>query len=388
MRRRQLLRGLAATGAVGAVPAVLSGCSSFAPATSRLAPHAPLARIDARPDRLTAVTVCTRPFRSAGPRIEAERLGAKTLVHCYGHGGSGWSLSWGSAERAVALASASGSRELAVIGCGAIGLTTAIVAQRAGFAVTIYAESFPPDVRSMLATGVWSPNSRFCTAQQLTPALADQWEQMARRSWWHYQNLLGLPGEPVEWAEQYQLSSEPWDQGGGGEDGEPEYPHLERDRTPDLRQTPVDLATDQHPFALRYVRRVGMLMFNLSAYVQHLLTVYRGGGGRMQQRRFATPADLADLRETIVVNATGYGARALFGDDSVIPVRGQLARLVPQPEVRYGINCGELNLNVVPRRDGLIVQAQAAGDFGSSDARPDRAASEAAVARLASIYRR
>ena len=69
-----------------------------------------------------------------------------------------------------------------------------------------------------------------------------------------------------------------------------------------------------------------------------------------------------------------------------MPVRGQTARLVPQPEVRYGLNWRGHNLFVVPRRDGILVQAQAPGDFGNPDDRVDRAASEAAVARLASLF--
>ena len=67
-------------------------------------------------ERLERITVCTRPFRAAGPRIEAERLADKLVIHNYGHGGSGWSLSWGSATLVLPLALASGSREIGVIG--------------------------------------------------------------------------------------------------------------------------------------------------------------------------------------------------------------------------------------------------------------------------------
>ena len=63
-----------------------------------------------------------------------------------------------------------------------------------------------------------------------------------------------------------------------------------------------------------------------------------------------------------------------------------MARLVPQADVNYGISCRGHNLSVVPRRDGILVRAQAVGDFGSEDTTPDRAASRAAVARLAGLY--
>jgi glycine/D-amino acid oxidase-like deaminating enzyme len=123
------------------------------------------------PDRIIAMNVCTRPFRAQGPRIALETLAGKPVVHNYGHGGSGWSLSWGSAAEALALVPQAPPGALAVVGCGAIGLTTALLAQRHGYAVTIYAKERPPYVRSSYATGVWSPDSRIATAEH-GPAFA------------------------------------------------------------------------------------------------------------------------------------------------------------------------------------------------------------------------
>src|SRR5467141_856425 len=95
-------------------------------------PMLQLPRLRVSVDRITRITVCTRPFRAQGPRTDVEKIGAKTVVHNYGHGGSGWSLSWGAASLANASAMATGERDIAVIGCGAMGLTTAIALQRAG----------------------------------------------------------------------------------------------------------------------------------------------------------------------------------------------------------------------------------------------------------------
>jgi len=88
-------------------------------------------------DLIFRITVCVRPFRAAGPRLDVERVGDKTVGHNYGHGGSGWSLSWGSGAVVTEKAMAVGEREVAVVGCGALGLTAAIQLQRARAKVTI-----------------------------------------------------------------------------------------------------------------------------------------------------------------------------------------------------------------------------------------------------------
>ena len=178
--RRAVLAGTGATLLLG----MLEGCR----APAQRPTGTPSARLELPPihadiGRITSITVCTRPFRPQGPRLDVERIGNKTVVHNYGHGGSGWSLSWGSSAIATENVLATGVREVGVIGCGALGLTSALLLQRAGLRVTIYAKDLPPNVRSSLATGVWSPDSRICLEQNVTPAFKRQWEAMARHSW-------------------------------------------------------------------------------------------------------------------------------------------------------------------------------------------------------------
>jgi D-amino-acid oxidase len=46
-----------------------------------------------------------RPFRKSGVRLEREKLrDGRTVIHNYGHGGSGFTLSWGCAQEVVGLA--------------------------------------------------------------------------------------------------------------------------------------------------------------------------------------------------------------------------------------------------------------------------------------------
>src|SRR5262249_13842125 len=93
-------------------------------------------------NRLIREVVGLRPYRSTGFRVEATRLGNKLLIHNYGHGGAGVTLSWGTASLAVDLLrdflqtrtrsarSSQKPKRFAIIGCGVNGLSTARLLQR------------------------------------------------------------------------------------------------------------------------------------------------------------------------------------------------------------------------------------------------------------------
>jgi glycine/D-amino acid oxidase-like deaminating enzyme len=374
--------------AVGGLSAV--GLAAQAGAATPFDPVATLPPIRATPDRLFRITVCLRPFRAAGPRIEVEEVGRKRVVHNYGHGGSGWSLSWGSAQEAAALAFADGVRDVAVIGAGALGLTAALTAQRAGAAVTIYAKEQFPYVRSARATGSWTPDSRVAFEKAAGPAFPERWEKMARASFAMHQSMLGLPGDPVEWTDRFALSDTPFDQPGPPEPDHPERPddfiRLEH-RLADITPRRVELAPGTHPFRMAHVARNSGLTFNVADLARQLMSDFLLAGGRVAPMEFHTPADLSRLKEKIVINCTGYGARALWRDESIIPVRGQIAWLIPQAGATYGAYHGTLSM--LARRDGIVVQEIGPDDwfgFNDDNEQPDRAAAEASVRELASWW--
>ena len=54
--------------------------------------------------RILRERVGLRPFRKTGVRLEREKLSdRRTVIHNYGHGGSGFTLSWGCAENVFRL---------------------------------------------------------------------------------------------------------------------------------------------------------------------------------------------------------------------------------------------------------------------------------------------
>ena len=398
--RRRLLQASMLLG--GASLVGLGGCATASPPSSDARgaggaadialgsydPPPPLAPLRARPDRLFDITVCLRPFRAAGPRLDVEQIGDTLVVHNYGHGGSGWSLSWGSSTLAVQKAMQGGPTEVAVVGCGALGLTSARLAQQAGAKVTIYARDLLPQARSSRATGSWTPDSRIALADAVAPGFPALWEQMARTSFKTYRSYLGLPGEPVEWIDYYLLADAPSESptprpAPVGELAFASY----RDRIADLTPRAQALPAGATPFPVARVRRSETLMFNVADYGHTLMSDFLIAGGVIRRREFHAPAELAQLPQKVVINCPGYGARALWRDESIVPVRGQIGWLLPQPEVRYGFYYRDVG--VLSRRDGIVVQALAGGDmkgYGDADETPDRAESERAVAAIAPLF--
>ena len=75
----------------------------------------------------------------------------------------------------------------------------------------------------------------------------------------------------------------------------------------------------------------------------------------------------------------------MWKDETLTPVRGQITRLIPQPDVRYGLLYR--HILTVPRRDGMVVQSFAESGYGETDETPDRAEAEDAVRMLAGAFR-
>jgi len=375
----------------------LPGCASLAqssplaqtPQADRAdAPTAP--RLDLTAERLMRITVCLRPFRAAGPRIEAEQHGDKRIVHNYGHGGAGWSLSWGSAQRAAALALADGARDIAVIGAGAIGLTSALTLAQAGARVTIYADQLPPQTRSARATGTWSPDSRIALTDAAPAGFPAAWEAMTRGSFEAHQAYVGLAGAPVEWTERYVLSDLDaiTARALGGSYAVQGFAALNaqvRDLTPPFRT----LEAAENPFPVLRARHGVTMTFNVAEYAHRLFSDFLLLGGRFERRVFHAPSDLGQLLQPVIVNCTGYGARTLWRDNSIIPIRGQIAWMAPHQTARYGFYYRDVS--VLARSDGIVVQETGEKDswgYNLDAETPDRAEFETALAKVAPLFAR
>ena len=344
MHRRTFL----ATGGRVVAGLAISGCLPRASARS-----APIARrrvdlvpVDVSWERIIRTTVGLRPHRDSGFVVRADRLDEKTIIHNYGHGGAGYSLSWGTGALVADLAMAHTERRAAVIGCGIVGLTAARQLQRRGFDVTIYAASLPPETTSNMAWAAFTPVSGLISAERRTPEWDDQFRRAVEIAYRQHQLLAGSR-YGVSWIDDYSPVVDPnsprrrsavsGDEAGAGLLG------------PATTLGRIMLGPGEHPFATPYASRTPSLRFEPSIYLDALMRDVIEFGGRIVVRAFDTPRDLMSLSESLLVNCAGLGAKTLFGDEELVPVKGQLTVLVPQADVTYSAG------GMMPRSDGIVL---------------------------------
>lgn len=331
--RRAMTRQL-----LGASAAMAASACVTAPVLDR---RAYLAPVNVSEGRVIRIDVGLRPYRPSGFRIAREAVGEKTIIHNYGHGGGGITLSWGSAKLALDLGHDAAQSDYAVLGCGAVGLSAARLLQERGAKVRIYAKALPPNVTSNVAGAQFWPASVF-EPERAAEGFLDQLVEAMAFSSRRFQSLTG-EHYGVSWEANYFLSNRPIRA----------YPAGEGGRLAPFAVNLRDLEPSQHPFASPYVRAFDTMMIETPNYLRAIESDFRAAGGEIVVRDFSAPEEIASLPERVVFNCTGLGAGALFGDAELEPVRGHLVILEPQPEVDYNLIAD--GLYMFGRRDGIVL---------------------------------
>ncbi|MDE3197913.1 MAG: FAD-dependent oxidoreductase, partial [Acidobacteriota bacterium] len=271
----------------GAASLFLSGCAAKTARVGAPAPAARVARVRLAPvkaaaDRVIRVVTGLRPFRPSGFVVRAENAGEKIVVHNYGHGGAGITLSWGTSQLAVDEAIKAGMTggECAVIGCGVAGLSTARLLQMRGFIPTIYTKDMPPLTTSNIAGGYWEPVTLYDT-DRVTPEFRRQFGEAARFAYRRYQLLAG-DYYGVRWLPAYSFAqAEP------GAPAPPPNPNNPMRDIADLHPEAKQLTPEENPFRQPGTSRHQAMLIEPSIYLNALIRDYELAGGKIVLREFA-----------------------------------------------------------------------------------------------------
>lgn len=288
-----------------------------------------------------------RPYRASGFVVRGERLGDKLIIHNYGHGGGGITMSWGSSALAVRELPDLIDKRAVVLGCGVMGLTTARLLQQRGWQVTIFAKELPPYTTSDVAGGQWAPTSVARAAME-TPAFSQQFDEALRISHATFEKIAGAT-YGVSWKENYFLLD------ALNERTRPSY----LDRWPTLFPGYAELNPDEHPFPAKHVLRFLTMLIEPAIFLPRLMQEIREAGGKIIAREMHSRDELLTLDEPVIFNCAGLGAKALFGDDELTPIRGQLVFVPRDARIDYithgGAGGGDGLLYMFPREDGILL---------------------------------
>lgn len=379
--RRSLLTGigqavavLAATPAAAAMPFGRDRPASGPPLEiigGRMRPPPPLPKLADVAGLIADNLLLSRDLahRSAGVRLETEAYQAagetKFVVHNYGHGSAAVTLAWGCAVDVAAsvrqiVATQTSKREprIAVIGAGIIGLTSAYELSQTfrGAQITVYSKDVDgaePDVTKSSAwvlNGLIEPPvnvdddvcaNRASLARHVA-ATTRRIEKLERTRMW---GTLGI--EPrASFTPLTQLNS-------GFERISPAPGYWQ----PQYGLLPfTGMANDAGQ--VRGARYQTWLM-NPRIALPALVGELKQGRVAFRNSEFRTRSDVLALREDIIVNCSGLGARSLFADASLRTVGAYLAVVSApiRPDCDYGFSVGRgpNATGFVVRQDGMVI---------------------------------
>ena len=307
-----------------------------------------------------------RPFRNGSYRLDHESASGKFIVHNYGHGGAGITLSWGCAAKVRDIVAqhraTSHDTDAAVLGAGVMGMTAATLLLDLGLNVTIYSDRKPAETTSSKAGGQWAVSVVEFEGKE------EELKGIIKTAYTRFKSSIGQ---------------------GYGVSERPNYTATRSHNldvvlqlVPGLIPEPIPLA--RLPFEGHTIPgfEYRTLLIEPPIFLARLESDLISRGVSFVHRNFTSRSEvLMSLPQTIVVNCTGIGAMKLWNDPKMSPIKGQLAMLPAQSNLQYLYG---QNGYMFPRADHVVI----GGTFetGVNDETVDKSVCVGLVDHIKSLF--
>ena len=312
---------------------------------------------------VTPLKAGLRPYRNNTYRLELQPLGGgKFVIHNYGHGGAGITMSWGCAQEVADLVAGvlqnPAGKAVAVLGAGVMGLTAATwLSEKLQMNVTVYAKQFIPQTTSSVAGGQWAASKvAFLESEK------DKFIRILRRS--HAEHVSRGSAYGVSPRDNYSLVQLP------------SFDEVPSDLVPRTQLNPLPFAPMNKP-GWKY----STLLVEPPRFLNKLEQELQRRGVQFVQREFSAEDQVLALAPDIIINCTGLGSDAIWPDPDLVPIKGQLVFLPVQLRLQYLFSGSGY---VFPRADCTVIGGTEETSYTDENPDPQRCA--ALVAHLKAVF--
>lgn len=223
-------------------------------------------------------------------------------------------------------------KNIAIIGAGISGMSTAYLLKDKGYSITIFAKAFSPNITSNRAAAFWFPYHIRNDKRGIN------W---CRTSYEFYTKMAKDAGTGISMQQLIKILRK------GVADEEPIWV----DFMPQGSYRIMDKEELDDEIEIGYDIQVPLIETQI--FLPYLENKLKARGVNFFQQEIQSFNELTNSFDT-VINCSALGARKLCNDNAVIPVRGQVGLLSPRNDFPIFLD-NEKPLYIVPRKDAMIV---------------------------------